>query len=59
MSVPQNNYTKVIVLGGRHYTIVIEEVFKSKTIEAPLSGYAGIGHMMKRLNELIAAGQPL
>jgi len=53
-----NSYARIIVLGGRYYTRVIEKVFKSKTIEMPLSGCAGIGHMMKRLNELISAGQP-
>jgi hypothetical protein len=50
-----DNYEKIIILGGRYYTNMIKNLFKGKEVYNPLNGCKGIGHMMKRLNELIDA----
>lgn len=46
-------YKKIVVLGGKNYTKIIEEVFYSAEVLNPLSGCKGIGYMMQRLNKLI------
>jgi len=46
-------YDFIIVLGGKYYLEIIKRVFPNKTIINPLNGCAGIGYMMKRLNDSI------
>lgn len=46
-------YKKIVVLGGKNYTKIIEEVFYTAEVINPLSGCKGIGYMMQRLNKLI------
>lgn len=47
------NYERIVVLGGKRYLDIVEHVFTSKKIEAPLAGCTGIGGMMHRLDELM------
>ncbi len=49
-----NNYDKVIILGGKFYTDMINELFPKKEVINLLDGCNGIGQMMKRLNELVS-----
>lgn len=46
-------YKHVVVLGGRHYTGMVKELFPAARIEEPLCGCPNIGSMLKRLNELL------
>ncbi len=48
-----NKYEKVIILGGNYYTEMIKKLFHEKEIYNPLNGCKGIGHMMKKLNDLV------
>ena len=48
-----NKYQKIIVLGGKNYTKIIEDLFNSAEVMNPLSNCKGIGYMMQRLNKLI------
>lgn len=50
---PIDDYEKIVVLGGKNYTKIIEDVFKDKQILNPLYGCKGIGYMMQKINELI------
>ena len=50
-----DNYEKIIILGGNYYTDMMKKLFSEKEVFNPLNGYKGIGHMMKKLNELIKA----
>jgi hypothetical protein len=47
-----DRYEKIIILGGNHYTIMIKRLFHEKEVSNPLDGCKGIGHMMKKLNNL-------
>ena len=48
-----DQYDKIVVVAGKKYLQMLKEVFPDKKIENPLDGCAGIGFMMKRLNNLI------
>ena len=48
-----DKYEKAIILGGIYYTNMIKNLFKGIEVYNPLNGCKGIGHMMKRLNDLI------
>lgn len=48
-----DKYEKIIILGGKYYTCMMKKLFDEKKIYSPLNECKGIGHMMKRLNELI------
>jgi hypothetical protein len=50
------DYEKVIVLGGKSYTKMVNDSFKGKIIHNPLSIYKGLGYMMQHLNESIKNG---
>jgi len=52
-------YDTIIVLGGKHYVNMVKTVFFATEVYAPLSGYKGIGYMMKALKEAIIKGVPL
>ena len=47
------DYERIVVLGGKNYTRIIEDIFRDKKVLKPLEGCKGIGYMMQRLNELI------
>lgn len=47
-----DKYDKIVVLGGKNYTKIIETVFKDKDIYNPLSECKGIGYMMQKLKIL-------
>ena len=47
-----DKYEKIIILGGKYYNDLINKIFSKKEICNPLKDCKGIGHMMKRLNEL-------
>ena len=51
-----NEYEYFIVLGGKKYVSIVQQIFASEQIQTPLSGCPGIGYMMKRLNEAISKG---
>lgn len=44
---------EIIILGGKYYTELIKNLFSKNKVFNPLSNCKGIGHMMKKLNELI------
>jgi len=52
-------FDRIIVLGGRNYVNMINEVFQRKEIHTPLIDCRGIGYMMRKLNESIRRGVPL
>ncbi len=54
-----DKYEEIIVLGGKLYVHIVEEVFLSKKVKAPLSGCRGIGYMMQLLNNAIRNHQRL
>lgn len=54
-----DKYEEIIVLGGKLYVHIVEEVFPSKKVKAPLSGCRGIGYMMQLLNNAIRNHQRL
>jgi hypothetical protein len=54
-----DNYERIIILGGKNYVEMANEVFLSKEILTPLSGCRGIGYMMGKLNDAIKRGVPL
>lgn len=48
-----NDYDKIVILGGKSYTEVINKTFKGKIIYNPLTNCKGLGYMMRKLNDLI------
>jgi len=52
-------YDRIVVLGGKEYTDMVEKLFPGKNIYTPLKGYKGIGYMMGALNEALRKGIPL
>lgn len=52
------DYNTVVVLGGKVYCDLIENLFKGKNISKPLQG-CSIGEAMKRLNDAINRREPL
>ena len=48
-----DKYEKIIILGGKYYTNMMEKLFNEKEVYNPLGDCKGIGHMMKKLNNLI------
>ena len=53
------NYERIVILGGKNYVEMANEVFSSKKILSPLSDCKGIGDMMGKLNDSIKRGVPL
>ncbi len=47
------NYEKIIALGGKTYSEIVNDIFTEKIIVKPLDGCKGIGYMMNKLNTLI------
>jgi len=54
-----DKYEEIIVLGGKVYVHIVEEVFPGKKVKAPLSGCRGNGYMMQLLNNAIRNHQKL
>ncbi|GFP27693.1 hypothetical protein HKBW3S43_00110 [Candidatus Hakubella thermalkaliphila] len=54
-----SNYERIVILGGKNYVEMANEVFSSKEILTPLSDCKGIGYMMGKLNDSIKRGVPL
>jgi len=54
-----DNYERIVVLGGKNYVEMANEVFSSKKIITPLSDCKGIGYMMCKLNDSIKRGVTL
>ena len=54
-----SNYERIVILGGKNYVEIANEVFSSKEILTPLSDCKGIGYMMGKLNDSIKSGVPL
>jgi hypothetical protein len=54
-----SNYERIVILGGKNYVEMANEVFSSKEILTPLSDCKGIGYMMGKLNDAIKRGVPL
>lgn len=52
-------YDTIVVLGGKRYVNMVKAVFFAREVYAPLSGYRGIGYMMKALKGAIIRGVPL
>ncbi len=48
-----DKYEKIVVLGGNYYNNMMKKLFNEKKVFNPLNSCKGIGHMMKKLNELI------
>ncbi|MHC1686651.1 MAG: DUF6884 domain-containing protein [Methanothrix sp.] len=44
---------KVVVLGGKSYSAIVEKAFQGKTIINPLANCRGLGYMMHKINEAI------
>lgn len=54
-----DSYERIVILGGKTYVEMANEVFSSKEILTPLSDCKGIGYMMGKLNDAIKRGVPL
>jgi len=54
-----DNYDRIVILGGKNYVEMANEVFSSKEILTPLSECKGVGYMMGKLNDSIKRGVPL
>lgn len=54
-----NQYSKVIVLGGKNYVSRMIGVFGSKKIITPLEGCRGMGYMMGKLKNAIMNKRPM
>lgn len=54
-----DNYERIVILGGKTYVEMANEVFSLKEILTPLSESKGIGYMMGGLNDAIKRGIPL
>ena len=52
-------YDEIVVLAGKAYLKVVEEVFRGKRIRAPLKGLRGIGYMLKALKKAIEENREL
>jgi hypothetical protein len=52
-------YDDIVVLGGKNYTKMVNDIFTDKKIYNPLSKCKGMGFMMQELNEAIKKGIPL
>lgn len=50
---------KVVVLGGKNYVRMIEDLFPALEIVTPLSDCKGIGYMMGKISEMIRQGRPI
>ncbi len=48
-----NEYNKIVLVAGKNYSSIVDELFTEPKIETPLEGCKGIGYMMSRLNKLI------
>ena len=54
-----DNYNRIVILGGKNYVEMANEVFSSREILTPLSECKGMGYMMGKLNDSIKRGVPL
>ncbi len=52
------DFDEIVVLGGRSYTQIVEQIFEKKQIIEPLRDCSRIGYMIHRLNEAIRTGYP-
>ena len=54
-----DNYERIVILGGKNYEEMANEVFSSKEILTPLSDCKRVGYMMSKLNDSIKREVPL
>jgi hypothetical protein len=54
-----DRYDRIVVLGGRRFIILVEEMFPGRKVRAPLAGVGGIGEMMHEMNLAMSSGQKL
>jgi len=54
-----DSYERIVILGGKTYVEMANEVFSPKGIHTPLSDCKNIMHMMGKLNDSIKRGVPL
>jgi len=54
-----DSYGRIVILGGKKYVEMANEVFSSKLILTPLRDCKRIGYMMGKLNDAIKRGVPL
>ena len=52
-------YDRVVVLGGRNYVRMVEQVFGTEKVSCPLKGCRGNGEMMGILKRSVLQGTPL
>lgn len=52
-------YSKIVMLGGKHYREILQKVFTDKEICHPLSDCKGLGFMMQKLTRSIEEGVSL
>ena len=52
-------YNDIVVLGGKNYTKMVNDIFTDKQIYNPLSKCKGMGFIMQELNEAIKRNVPL
>lgn len=50
-----DSFSRIVVLGGRDYVKMLRQLFPDTPIDEPLAGCKGIGHMMRRIGELLRA----
>jgi hypothetical protein len=51
-----DQYDRIVVMGGRRFIILVEDVFPGRKVRAPLAGVGGIGDMMHELNAALSSG---
>jgi len=54
-----DKYESMVVLGGKNYVEIFEQIFIGKSILNPLHGCKGIGYMLGRLNNAIVSNKCL
>jgi len=54
-----DNYDRIVILGGKNYVEMANELFSLKEVLTPLNECKEIGYMMGKLNDAIKRGVPL
>lgn len=53
-----DRFEDIVVLGGKKFTVILPQVFdQARSIVYPLVGSKGIGHMLQRLDQVLASGK--
>ncbi|MCR4434167.1 MAG: hypothetical protein NUV70_09005 [Caldiserica bacterium] len=53
------SFDRIVILGGKNYVRIIEDLFPQKEVYSPLNGCPGLGFMIKKLNDSLKRGVPL